>query len=469
MKKYTIKEFAEGKKAVKIENEEQWNKLNKVYELTSQYHGVWEYGNKQGYSKTPNWYISNGWEVLEFSQLNFKDEFVEGWYKNKISKSLYRNILRNEVIWSSHLFEKDYNVKENFSDWKLLTDLSEIQQYLPKNHPDLIKKDTFVLPEKWYVKITEENRNQLNDWKVNQEYKDNLFVYKNYGYLAEDGAGICTLMMGIPIITFEQFKTHVLKESTMEEIKVGSQFKVSGESANTIYTFNRIEGDDVDVAWGIIHHVHYYLSTCLANIKDGSWILVNKEKTMEKEILGYKLIKPEYEKATIKLLGWNFTTKLLINISEKGDIHRLKEAGVLDLWFEKVYKEEFKVGDWISFSNATKTKTITSKLKEWTAHNYCILENGEKPFKDIIRKSTPEEIKTAQIQLPTINGYTGKMEDDFIIYGSNCARFHKDFFIDLSSIYNLDGNRCLKSIKLSSDVEITIEEIKQIVEYINNK
>jgi len=121
---------------------------------------------------------------------------------------------------------------------------------LPSNHPDLIKKDTFVLPEKWYVKITEENRKQLNDWKVNQEYKDNLFVYKNYGYLAEDGAGICTLMMGIPIITFEEFQQYVLKTT----------------------------------------------------------------KTMEKEIIGYKLVKQEYKEAAIKIattLDWGTCWKKL--------------------------------------------------------------------------------------------------------------------------------------------------------------
>ena len=83
-----------------------------------------------------------------------------------------------------------------------------------------------------------------------------------------------------------------------------------------------------------------------------------------------------------------------------------------------------------------------------------------------------EEIKKASISLPIINSYLGKMDGDFIIYGSNCARFHKDFFIKLNEINFLgthDGNRTIKSIELSSGVKITIEEIKQIVEYIRNK
>jgi len=51
MKKYTIKEFAEGKKAVKIENEEQWNKLNKVHKLTTKYCGPYVYNNKVQYAE----------------------------------------------------------------------------------------------------------------------------------------------------------------------------------------------------------------------------------------------------------------------------------------------------------------------------------------------------------------------------------------------------------------------------------
>jgi hypothetical protein len=75
MKKYTIKEFAEGKKAVKIENEEQWNKLNKTYRGCSPYFKTSCYYLNNGLNSNSLVYLQEqGWEVLEFSQLDFEDE-----------------------------------------------------------------------------------------------------------------------------------------------------------------------------------------------------------------------------------------------------------------------------------------------------------------------------------------------------------------------------------------------------------
>ena len=377
MKKYTIKEFAEGKKAVKIENEEQWNKLNKVHELcdiSSRNFG--EYFNNVREWCNGEWYKDHDYKLLEFSQLDFEDGFVEGkWYKrveeegylyqpeyvyyvkcnstNKKEKGIL-NYSERINFGGTHIYYNNYCETSDF----IQVDLSEIQQYLPENHPDLIKKDTFVLPEKWCVfsdqnKIITDwfNENQTGSYNMKQLVKDNLlFCYpavEKWIYLANPHSCARPVKpQDYTEITFDQFKTYVLKE-----------------------------------------------------------------KTMEKEIIGYKLVKPKYEMASIKLLGWNLTTKLLINISEKGDIHRLKEAGVLDLWFEAVYAPKYS--------------------------------------------------------LPTINSYQGSYENGIIKYG--CAEFSKMFFEHLNSTNSHLGNRTIKSIKLSSDVEITIEEIKQIVEYINKK
>lgn len=496
MKKYTIKEFAEGKKAVKIENKEQWNKLNKVHKLTPRYLGaVYYYDNNHTYTALDinhraNYYTNpeNGYEVLEFSQLDFEDEFVEGkWYKVD-SKELYylkferlENTgsyykLHGETINNGNYSEKGFWANTLFENQMrkngFLTDLSEIQQYLPLNHPDLIKKDTFVLPEFWHVVVTEENKEVLSRWRFDDQPSLNLD-----GYIG----GIVGLLPKYPNsrnhntskdkdwnrsieITFEEFKTHVLKESTMQKIKEGSQFKVSGESANTIYTFNRIEGDGVDVTWGTTHHVHYYLSTCLANIKDGSWILINKEKTMEKEIKEYKLKFAEYIKAANTITGTSTDYTKNGFIPDSVAYKKLKEAGVLDLWFEKVYAPEYKVGDWC-FTNQFDSGTF--KILKIEGDKIFNMPNGWVFLSKGIRLATPEEIKAAQIQLPTINGYSGSYENGIIKYG--CAEFSKMFFEHLNSTNSHLGNRTIKSIKLSSDVEISIEEIKQIVEYINKK
>ncbi len=68
---------------------------------------------------------------------------------------------------------------------------------------------------------------------------------------------------------------------------------------------------------------------------------------MEKEIIGYKLIKPKYRQAAIEITGFYGDSERFIeymcketNVKDGNFVKNLKEAGVLDLWFEPVYKQE---------------------------------------------------------------------------------------------------------------------------------
>ena len=67
-----------------------------------------------------------------------------------------------------------------------------------------------------------------------------------------------------------------------------------------------------------------------------------KEKTMKKEIIGYKLIKHEYEGALKNIEPyWNkeLFEKHGYNLAiGSGIYYKFKKAGVLDLWFEPVYE-----------------------------------------------------------------------------------------------------------------------------------
>jgi hypothetical protein len=136
-------------------------------------------------------------------------------------------------------------------------------------------------------------------------------------------------------------------------------------------------------------------------------------KEENKKIIGYRLIKPEYLVPVRRILICDpIHDKAPIgNIATNHDINLLKKAGVLELWFQPV-------------------------------------------FEDII-------------ELPTINKYEGVIDGDFIVYG--CAKFHPSFFKNLYNVNlsNSTGNKKIKFIKLDSDVEITIEEVEQIVKYLN--
>ncbi len=90
------------------------------------------------------------------------------------------------------------------------------------------------------------------------------------------------------------------------------------------------------------------------NIKEGYTEITFeqfKQYNMEKQIIGYKLIKPEYESiaSSIGIRGNKKSFITSVDYKETGllpvegyskTINNLKEAGVLDPWFEPVYEEE---------------------------------------------------------------------------------------------------------------------------------
>jgi hypothetical protein len=123
-------------------------------------------------------------------------------------------------------------------------------------------------------------------------------------------------------------------------IKVGTTF-YHITNKNLIYTITKIDDDNVESSWDGTKTFTHSLNSALFYIKNGSWIITTKEKTMEKKIIGYKLIKPEYKEAVIKICNYSvFDFKRFeIEVSE-GAVEHLQKAGVLDLWFEPVYKED---------------------------------------------------------------------------------------------------------------------------------
>lgn len=50
-------------------------------------------------------------------------------------------------------------------------------------------EEDFVLPQYWYIEITDDNRKIVNDWKIKQEYNNDLFENLQYRYVYYDGGG----------------------------------------------------------------------------------------------------------------------------------------------------------------------------------------------------------------------------------------------------------------------------------------
>jgi hypothetical protein len=77
--------------------------------------------------------------------------------------------------------------------------------------------EEYVFPENnWYIKITDENREVLNNWKIKQTWSDSLYAGYTYDYVYSDGRG--GPGWGGVEITFDQFKKYVLKEEESQPI-----------------------------------------------------------------------------------------------------------------------------------------------------------------------------------------------------------------------------------------------------------
>lgn len=133
-----------------------------------------------------------------------------------------------------------------------------------------------------------------------------------------------------------------------------------------------------------------------------------------KEIIGYKLKKDceQYKEAAANLSAIPSYPErrgyYCVN-DNSTSIENFKKAGVLDLWFEPVYKEEgFKVGDWVTvikeFPASSKIDTLvlgrTYKLESYdggtSLHIRRVPLIGVNNITNCFRKATPEEIAKAQ-------------------------------------------------------------------------
>lgn len=158
-----------------------------------------------------------------------------------------------------------------------------------------------------------------------------------------------------------------------------------------------------------------------------NWVKLIKEEPMstEKTIIGYKLIKTEYEGAAAEICGYNKKLDPLISglghfLKDSIDYYSILKAGVLDLWFEPVYKNQYP---------------------------------------DI-----------------TINGYRGEFFDYYVKFGY--AEISKESFIELyriSKMFNKqdclihdNSNRILESVTIGKGT-FSKEQIKEIAEYYLNK
>jgi hypothetical protein len=76
--------------------------------------------------------------------------------------------------------------------------------------------EEYVFPNNWYIEITDENKEVLNAWKINQFHNKSIYSYDPpIKYINKTGWGMWG--SGDKKITFDEFKKYVLGYEIIEE------------------------------------------------------------------------------------------------------------------------------------------------------------------------------------------------------------------------------------------------------------
>lgn len=374
--------------------------------------------------------------------------------------------------------DNDYYWKNSNTNYNKLPTQS-VKDFLKQ-----LDKETFVLPEKWYVLRTFDNAKVLNDWfniysTIDIKWSGNN-GWMNYPktYNKSINPNEQTLLEEkYTEITFEQFKQYILKENTMKEQFPIDKFPIDNfavviennakeivdylvsKGFDNIHDFTGSQKNDnhyqvingkIDVGWytknpkytlqqlkqlDTMEQKILFQVKCITKefsfIKYGEIYNVIKEnehsykiketegtynkdkfeRMEQKKQIGWKLIKKEYQDAALKICRVSLFSTLTPNVDFIVNSlceSKLKEAGVLELWFEPVFKEvpQFKENDWVIGWHCNDSGVYPFSTKAWKFGN---IVNGiyvvPKDYADCstgivnIRLATPEEIETATTEV----------------------------------------------------------------------
>lgn len=145
----------------------------------------------------------------------------------------------------------------------------------------------------------------------------------------------------------------------------------------------------------------------------------------------YRLKDEKYRKPAQEIAGFTgggfITLEYFVSNEDSPFRKRLEEYGVFDLWFEE--EPEFKSGDYIYILNTGNMYEIEDcEVREEELHwNTVGVDREEYKYRfstslNNIRHATAEEIEEYKKQLPEINGFEGRLEGEYIVYG--CQSIH---------------------------------------------
>lgn len=373
------------------------------------------------------------------------------------NKDIYDLSLLNQIL--KEAFPKDvvagggsYFYTRSTNNQNAWMTTSDNRQLLPSIKTlDFIEKEVFVLPKKWCLKYEGDDQEVLRYFGrlkgVENFYLNVRQKWLVYFHSSDNGNGISNEYVheGYTEITFEQFKKYVLKETVMEEKidKVNDEFIVdctnySKQERQRVYAFlikNRGYSENYSTN-------HAAVIVCNKTEGDSNYcgVVGAQSKYSTYPVYRFKEFKDKYLNYGKVILGY----KAPFDMYEG----KLKEGTLVKQFPQPHMNKAYGI----------------------PAANGFFDQNILIP-KEI---ATTWETVYEEKKLPKINGYDGKIvtkgNDIYVQYG--CAEFHSEWLKAMA--YHNTGPidyarsqfRTAVAIKLDSGVTLTIEQIREIVDFL---
>lgn len=448
-------------------------------------------------------------DVLE-QRISFKPMSKE--QSKKLCKHFNSNLTPREDDYIRFYKDLEYlNNLEGVSTISYLNNYRSVRSNKEISFEEFDFEEEFILPEKWWLKVTKDNLKILNEYlKENPHkythYKDSWEVTYYEGersiYFYSEGTSSHSsyeIKIGFEEITTEQFLEHVVNKNKMK-FKIGDRVTLKKGA----FLYNEDYMYYYTIYSNQPHRVIEELKDNFIRLKGDCDVYVKEEglelEESNKEIIGYKLIKPEYKEAAVEI-GKKGNLQTFSNIYSingyipvfgwRDTIKNLKEAGVLDIWFEPVYEPLYKIGDWVitkGYSSKYDGKPLKiTNISEVSGDTFYYFENPNNEnhnfeFEDISRRATKEEIEeaTKKSKVFTLKCDSGTFElevsKDGIYYRP------ENVFLNTDSLEWVTLDRTIKSsttkeyrfagyitkVDLGCKKNIPVKDVKAVINYYNS-
>lgn len=422
--------------------------------------------------------------IKELQRIGMIEEFVlpENWWvrvteENKEVLNKWRGIeclqigqLTGMCKQASGNITKEHNpVASTKSLGKYGFDFGEEITYEQFKQYVLMEKE-FIVPEKWCVKATRETFDSLQRYTKKVLGRTPADGGQNSYYHFPEFGSLCTcdnIKPGYTEISFADFQKYIIKQSDILPEKWCVAGTENSEERNLYLEYLKKIG--VSLKWYMSSPGYYYF------VQDG---ILRREGKQPKE---YTLISfEEFKRLILKTDSMTIQhyevikTPPLSNLAVGDILHEefFEECAKHTDFFKAVYKEEFKVGDWVigkegAFTQGSWAEAFQiDKLKKSDRNEtYVYNKRGNNNYLSCFRKATPEEIEKATVI--KIGSYTLEVRK-----GSEGAKYAKFgcqelTLADLKSIQKLHSTEINATITIHS-TEITPELLNKIIARVEN-